>query len=210
MQNVLLSVVVLILMAVTSPITNAAESLKEDNQHIRTWNKFASDCLKLHKTLTSGKHLKHEIEVGGYAHQKQFYVEHRYLDHDRLISKVQWEKDNPDTLHSIEVYLYDKKGRVTRDYAAAFLPYYHNAPVQTLVSFHHYNGDLHAFRSFDASGYRVLERCTGKTADGEEINLILDEDELAEDPDNIIGSKAYNLCFAGLKQKKLGKYVVPQ
>ncbi len=210
MRNSLFSTVLLVLTLTMSSFVNAAESLKEDNQHIRTWNKFARDCLKLHKALTSGKHLKHETEVGGYAHQKNFYIEHRYLDHGRLISKVQWEKDNPETLHTIEVYLYDKKGRVKRDYAAAFLPYYHNAPVQTLVSFHHYNGDLHAFRSFDASGYRVLERCTGKAPGGEEVNLILDEDELAEDPDNIIGTKEYNLCFAGLKQEKLGKYIIPQ
>ena len=210
MPKRLLFIVVLLVAAMPTPLLSAAQALKEDNQHIRSWNKFARDCLKLHKTLTAGKNIRHETEVGGYAHQKNFYIEHRYFDHDRLISKLQWEKDKPDTLHSIEVYLYDKKGRVTRDYAAAFLPYYHNAPVQTLVSFHHYNGNLHAFRSFDASGYRVLERCTGRAPDGEEINLILDEDELAEDPDNIIGSKAYNLCFAGLKQEKLGKYVVPQ
>jgi hypothetical protein len=123
---------------------------------------------------------------------------------------VQWEKDAPDQLHTIEVYIYDEKGRVSRDYMAAYLPHYHNAPTQTLISFHHYSDQLHAFRTFDASGDRILERCEGKNKQGQLVNFLLDEDELYEDPDNVQTSADYKSCFAGLTQTQLGKYILPQ
>ena len=188
----------------------ATEPMKEDSTHVRVWNKFASDILRLHQRLTSGKDLQVKTRIGSYANVKNFYIEHRYFNKDKLISQVQWEKDNPETLHTIEVYVYDDKGRVIRDFLAAYLPFYHNAPTQTLASFHHYNGSLHAFRSFDASGDKVLERCTGKDSKGQEINLLLDEDDLINDPDELIGSKDYLACFTGLKQQQLGKYIIPQ
>ena len=189
---------------------HAFQALKEDNQHIRVWNKFAMDTLELHKKITAGKKLEVKSSLGGYADDKNFYQEQQYFDHGHLISQVQWEKQNLTRLHSIEVYIRDNKGRVVRDFIAAYLPHYHNAPTQTLVSFHHYNGNLHAFRSFDASGFRVLERCTGKNKNGKDVNIILDEDELNEDPDNVMKSSDYKQCFTGLTQTRLGKYIIPQ
>lgn len=191
-------------------VSHAIEPMKADSKHVRVWNKFANDSLSLHKKLTAGKKLQVKTRIGGYANVKDFYVEHRYFDNDKLISQVQWEKDQPTSLHTIEVYVHDETGRVVRDYLVAYLPFYHNAPTQTLISFHHYNRNLHAFRSFDASGDKVLERCTGKDTKGQVINLILDEDDLINDPDEIIGSKDYNHCFAALKQNELGIYIVPQ
>ena len=188
----------------------AAEPMKNDNQHIRVWNKFVADTLNLHQKLTAAKNLQVKTRIGSYANVKNFYIEHQYFNKGKLVSQVQWEKDNPDTLHTIEVYVHDHKGRVIRDFLAAYLPFYHNAPTQTLASFHHYNGQLHAFRSFDASGDMVLERCTGKDMKGQAVNLLLDEDDLLNDPDELIGSKEYKDCFAGLKQQELGKYIIPQ
>ena len=188
----------------------ATEPMKEDNNHVRVWNKFANDSLSLHKKLTKGKKLEVKTRVGSYANVKDFYIEHRYFDNGKLISQLQWEKENPKTLHTIEVYVHDKQGRVIRDFMAAYLPFYHNAPTQTLISIHHYNNNLHAFRSFDASGDTVLERCEGKDNKGQSVNLLLDEDDLFNDPDEIIGSKEYNNCFEGFKQNKLGKYIIPQ
>lgn len=188
----------------------ATEPMKEDNKHVRVWNKFAQDTLSLHKKLTVGKNLSVKTRVGSYANVKDFYIEHRYYNKGKLVSQVQWEKDNPKTLHTVEVNVHDQNGRVTRDFLAAYLPFYHNAPTQTLASFHHYNGNLHAFRSFDATGDKVLERCTGKDAKGQVVNLLLDEDDLLNDPDDLIGTKEYNACFAGLKQQNLGKYIIPQ
>lgn len=200
----------LFLLTLVSTVVNATEPVKEDSKHVRVWNKFADDTLRLHKQLTDGKNLQVKTKVGGYANLKDFYIEHRYFYNDKLISKVQWEREHPETLHTIEVYVHDNKGRVIRDFMAAYLPFFHNAPTQTLISFHHYNDNLHAFRSFDASGDKVLERCTGKNKKGEEVNMLLDENDLFNDPDNIIGSKEYNSCFAGLTQNKLGKYILPQ
>ena len=188
----------------------ATEPMKGDNIHARVWNKFANDCLNLHKKLTDGKVLQVENRVGRYNNVDVFYTEDRYFDKGRLISQVQWENGNQDKLHTIEVYIRDETGRVVRDFISAYLPSYHSAPTQTLVSFHHYNSDLHAFRSFDASGDTVLERCTGKNKKGLPVDIILDEDEIYNDDDGIIGSGDYNECFTGLTQKQLGKYIVPQ
>jgi len=193
-----------------STVVHATEAMKGDNNHVRIWNKFANDSINLHKKLIDGKKLEVKTRIGGYANVKDFYIEHRYFDKGKLISQVQWEKDNPKTLHTIEVFVHDKQGRVIRDFMAAYLPFYHNAPTQTLISIHHYTGGLHAFRSFDASGDVVLERCTGKNEKGHEVNMLLDEDDLINDPDDIMGSKEYNSCFDGLKQEKLGKYIIPQ
>ena len=191
-------------------VASATESMKGDNTHVRVWNKFANDTLALHKKLTDGKNHQIKTSIGSYANVKDFYIEHRYFDNGRLVSQVQWEKDDPTTLHTIEVYVHDKQGRVIRDFMAAYLPFYHNAPSQTLISIHHYTGDLHAFRSFDASGDVVLERCTGKNKNGNDVNMLLDEDDLIYDSDDIMATKDYNSCFDGLKQDKLGKYIIPQ
>lgn len=188
----------------------ATEPMKGDNIHARVWNKFANDCLSLHKKLTDGKILQVKNRVGRYNNVDVFYTEDRYFDQGRLISQVQWENGNKNKLHTIEVYVHDKKGRVVRDFISAYLPLYRNAPTQTLISFHHYNEALHAFRTFDASGDTVLERCTGKNKKGQPVAFILDEDDLYNDDDGIIGSAEYNECFAGLKQNKLGKFIVPQ
>ena len=188
-----------------------AEVLKQDNQHVRTWNRFADGILALHrKQLAKYPHSK-KTQTGGYAGQADFYLEERYYQGKRLLSKVQWEKANPKVLHTIEVYLHDSKGRVVRDYIAAYLPTYHNAPVQTLVTLHRYHGKLHAFRSFDASGYRVIERCTG-TLQAQEVNLLLDEDEIIasqDDPDGVMATPEYRTCFGELAQEA-GKYLTPQ
>lgn len=198
-----------ILLLLLIPTVSAIESMKGDSKHAQVWNKFANDTLSLHKKLKKNKKLDVKSSKGSYANQKDFYLEQRYYENGHLISQLQWEKDQPTRLHTIEVYVRDKKNRVVRDFMAAYLPHYRNAPSQTLVSFHYYNRALHAFRSFDASGSIVLERCEGKDKHGKEIHILLDEDELENDPDNLIGSKVYKNCFSGLKQKKLGKYIIP-
>ena len=189
----------------------AAEPLKQDNQHIRNWNRFAEQVYALHQQLTQADNIRKEIRHGGYAQRPEFYREERFYRGDRLISKVQWEKAKPDQLHAIEVFIYDEQGRVNRDYIAAYLPTYRNAPTQTLISLHRYQGELHAFRSFDASGYRVVERCTGRLH-GKEVHLLLDEDEIYEaqgDPQSIMASETYQACFGDLPTEA-GKYITPQ
>ena len=189
----------------------AADPMKQDNQHVITWNRFAQQVYQLHLQITQTPGISKQTRLGGYAQMPEFYREERFYRGDRLISKVQWEKDNPERFHTVEVFIHDDQGRVTRDYIAAYLPTYRNAPTQTLISLHRYQDQLHAFRSFDASGYRVIERCTG-SLNGQSVNLLLDEDEIYEalgDSQGIMETETYQACFGDL-QTEAGQYLTPQ
>lgn len=200
--------VFLLSMCVVYPVL-AQNNHKAPNKHIITWDAFAKNTLALHRKLTSETPVVKKTKVGGYADLPNFYIQDSYYDAKthKLISQLQWEKAHPKQLHTIEVYLYDDKGRVTRDFTAAYLPDYHRAPTQTLISLHNYNGELHAFRTFDASGYRIVERCTGNFQ-GKEVDMILDEDEIADGSPEM-KTAAYKACFDGV-QLKAGKYLIPQ
>jgi hypothetical protein len=190
--------------------TACAESkTKVPNKHSITWNAFAQNTLALHRKLISEVPVIKKTKIGGYEGLPDFYIEDDYYDanNHHLISQVQWEKEHPKQLHTIVVYLYDDKGRVTRDFTAAYLPNYHTAPTQTLISLHNYSGDLHAFRTFDASGYRIVEGCRGRYQ-GQDVEIILDEDEIADGSPEM-RSAAYQVCFEGV-QLKAGKYLIPQ
>lgn len=207
------SIVVVMLVANTFTYTYAVESTKSNNVHARTWNKFAADVLVLHKHLQKKKKLTVTKQTGGYFGNPDFYNEEIHTDasNGKLVSRVQWEREDPEKLHTIEVFIHDKKGRVIRDYAAAYLPNYRNAPVQTLVSFYVYNGMLMAYRTFDASGDRIGERCVGKLK-GEEVNFLLDEDEIVDALDGYsdrMEQPDYKACFKGLREE-VGKYLLPQ
>ncbi len=191
----------------------ADEAMKSDNEHARVWNQFASDVLSLHEKLIKSKAHTVKTKIGGYFGNKKFYKEETYYDkkNKKLISRVQWERENPENLHTIEVYVRDDKGRVLRDYVAAYLPTYRNAPSQTLISFHNYNGKLHAFRTFDASGARIVERCTG-TLGKQKVNMLLDEDEIYEALDGSsdrMEQPDYIACFKDMPEE-LGEYIQPK
>jgi len=194
-------------------VTITAAEMKGDNVHARTWNKFADDILALHKRIVKQKKLDKTTKAGGYFGNPDFYNEEIYTDvsNGKLVTRLQWERENPETMHSIEVFIRDKKGRVIRDYAAAYLPTYRNAPTQTLVSFHIYNGELVAYRTFDASGDRIGERCVGKLK-GQDVNFLLDEDEIMhalEGNSDRMEQPDYKACFKGLREEP-GKYLTPQ
>lgn len=189
----------------------AAEPMKEDNQHVRSWNAFADNVYQLHQKLSQVDGVSTKTRIGGYAGMPEFYREERFYIGERLISKVQWEKAQENVLHSIEVFIHDDQGRVIRDYIAAYLPTYRNAPTQTLISLHRYHDQLHAFRTFDASGYRIIERCIGQL-EAREVNILLDEDEIDAalgDPNSIMASAEYQACFGDL-QVEAGKYLLPR
>jgi hypothetical protein len=192
----------------------AADSLKEDSKHVKTWNRFADAMYELHKQRIS----KHEIitseKIGGYYNDPDYYreVTYRSKKTGNILSRIQWEKDNPDVIHVIEMYFHDDKGRVMRDYTAAYLPGFRNAPVQTLVAFHGYNKDLHSFRSFDANGNVVFERCEGRFQ-GEHVDLAYEDYDIETmklNPKNSdMTSPVYQACFKGLPDKA-GKYLDPK
>jgi len=208
-----LTVTFLLILLVVFPISEVvADNGKEDNVHVRKWNQFATDLYELHKEQIKGIKTIVKSKKGGYATNKEFYIEKEHFDEQgKLLSRIAWEIENPENIHVIEVFIYNNDGEVIRDYSAAFLPDYRNAPVQTLISLHRYNKGLHAFRSFDVSGDRILERCEG-TYNKKEISFMLDEDELYEligDEKGMMYSKEYELCFGKL-QETLGKYSKPQ
>ncbi|HKK05588.1 MAG TPA: hypothetical protein VKA50_07050 [Gammaproteobacteria bacterium] len=188
------------------------ERMHEDNVHVRTWNRFADDLLALHQRRMARREVRTEERIGGYADIPDFYREVSYFDADtgRLLSRIRWEREHPDTVHVIELYIRDAQGRVIRDYTAAFLPYYRNAPSQTLISLHRYHGDLHAFRTFDASGARIFERCQGNWQE-RDIDVMLDEDEIYDqegEPGSVMESPVYKACFGDLQTTAEG-YLKP-
>jgi len=210
--NLTISSIVTTIILFTVPLTSAAERLKSDNVHARTWNKFASDILVLHQKIAKTQNLTKKTGLGGYFGNPNFYKEEVYTNKaGELVSRIQWERKNPSNLHSIEVFLRDKKGRVIRDYAAAYLPDYRNAPTQTLISFYVYNDKLTAYRTFDASDDRIGERCEG-TLKGKEVNFLLDEDEIVQAMNGFndrMEQPDYIACFKGMPENA-GKFLTPQ
>lgn len=202
-----------VLLAAAAQAAPRIQTMKVDQTHVDNWNAFADACLALHREQIAGRDVRQEERVGGYANYPDFYREVSYYDrtNGRLLSRVQWERAEPDRLHAIEVYVRDGGGRVLRDYSAAYLPQGRNAPVQTLINLHAYNGDLHAFRQFDASGDRLYEYCEGNF-EGEAVQIRLFEDDLAgvsEHADRVMASPAYQACFQDLPPDP-GPYLDPR
>jgi len=187
--------------------------MKEDKVQVKSWNHFVKLSLDLHHRQVKGKKIKKTEKVGGYRSRPEYYREVTYTDvkTGRVLSKIQWEQNQSANVHSIEVFVYNKQGRLVRDYAAAYLPDQRNAPVQTLINFHTYNGGLHAFRQFDAGKDIIYESCEGKF-NGKDHQLRLFEDDLAAtdyDSRQLLKSPVYKACFKGMPSVP-GKYLRPQ
>lgn len=193
---------------------HAAESLKEDKQQVKSWNQFADAMYELHQRRMKKYDVITSEKIGGYYNDPDYYREVTYRNKKtgNILSRIQWEKDNPDVIHVIEMFFHDDEGRVVRDYTAAYLPGYRNAPVQALVAFHAYNGDLHAFRSFDANGEAVFERCEGQFQ-GKSIDLAYEDGDIEIMRRNPKQGEAvtpvYQSCFKGLPENA-GKYLDPK
>jgi len=192
----------LIILAGSMPLSlvaHAKNAMEPDLQHVNNWNQFADQLHIYHKYLLSTHEVTTEEETGGYAGMKEFYNEISYRDQNsnRILSKIQWETDNPTQIHTIEVFVYDKHGTLKSDYLASYLPGYRNAPIQTLINLHYKNDELHSFRQFDASGARIYEYCSGKFF-GEPLLIALEEDDfysLEEQTMKVIDSEEYLACF---------------
>ncbi len=199
----------LLALLVTAPVLAVEqESMKENKSEVRTWNDFVTDLLKLHERQIKDRKITKKEKHGGYSSEPKFYLEEEYVDvkTGKLLSRLQWEREKPENIHAIEVFVHDDQGRVIRDYSASYLPRYRNAPSQTLIFLHDYKDGVHAFRSFDASGDRLFERCQGKY-DGKEIDLRLDEDELEEARyqkrafnKGVMTSAVYLHCFGEIEE----------
>jgi hypothetical protein len=192
---------------------DSVKSILTDMTHVQRWNRFADKLLALHNSIISRHKVRTTESIGGYFREPDFYKDVHYYDADsgRLLSHVQWETKHPDRVHFMEIYEYDSKGRVIRDYGVAYLTEGRNAPVQTLINFHAYPKNLHAFRQFDASNNLIFERCDG-TYKGKEVHISLSEMDilnLEDQPKSLLTSPQYKKCFSGLP-RTAGKYLTPQ
>lgn len=195
-----------------SVMAAASGGLSEDRGHVYRWNKFTDDLYALHLKQVADHEVRKETAVGGYAGNPGFYKQEEYFDagSGRLLSVVLWEAANPDNIHSITVNRYDAQGRLLREYSSSYLPDYRNAPTQTLVFIHRYKEGVHAFRSFDATGDLLYERCEGRFK-GEGVFISLDIDEIEEamgeryqDNAGIMTEPAYVYCFGDMPDSASG------
>lgn len=211
MKLTIRSLMLFLAWGVAIPVS-AATVLKEDAEHVRNWNRFADRLYILHKHQLQNHDIFKRQVTGGYASRPEFYTEVSYYDRktDRLLSRIQWETRRPDTIHTIEVYIYDKQGRLQRDYLAAYLPRFRNAPVQTLINLHYSDKELKAFRQFDASGDRIYEQCRGRYF-GKHVMLALEDYEIPSVigymPKNL-SRELYDACFSEISAEA-GKYLNP-
>jgi hypothetical protein len=207
----LIAVGLILLTASVSARENTRSAQVNDDQ-VQRLNGFVDKLHHLHQQQLQGRKIRETEQFGGYARLPEFYREVSYFDADsgRLLSRVQWERENPDRIHSIEVYVYDGRGRLARDYMAWYLPHYRNAPRQTAVNLHHYEGDLHGWRQFDGVGVRTYEKCT--RVPGEKLVFELAEERIEqaeETPGSVAHTRDYKRCFGGL-EKTAGRYLTPQ
>lgn len=214
MRTLNLAVISFLLAGNIALAAEQADRLREDKEHVSSWNHFADACLDAHnKIIQTHDDLVKKEKLGGYYNKPEFYREVTYTDKKTGLvkSRVQWETENPDNVHVMELFYHDDKGRVERDYTVAFLPVFRNAPTQTLVALHNYNGDLHSFRSFDASGTTVFERCEG-TFKGEDVDISYEDYEIEtlrlRPNKGEMATPLYQACFGDLPLKA-DKYLLP-
>lgn len=179
------------------------------------WTKFAQALEALHKKRITSLDYVTEEKVGGYGGIRanpEFYREVRFNDRKsgRLLAIVQREIQPPNSLHSIELYIYDGQGRILREYLATYLPHRREIPYQTLVTRYAYEGKLQAFRQFDASDDFLFEYCGGEL-DGKKVRIAWDDLDMPDNVNEITDDftrKAYQVCFQSLP-KTAGAYLDP-
>ena len=188
----------------------AAQSLQPQQDQVQRSNAFVETLHKLHRQQVEGKKIRETEAFGGYKDLPDFYREVSYYDTNsgRILSRIQWERENPTRIHAIEVFVYDEQGRVARDYQAWFLPRYRNAPREANINFYSYNDGMRGWRQFDVHGNRTYEKCNA----GERVLVELWDDDISraqDDPKSIMHGAEYRRCFAALATTP-GKYIVPQ
>ncbi len=177
---------------------SSQSAVRENLDQVRVWNDFVDSLLRTHQYWAETRTVKSDERIGGYAGHPKFYreIETRDATTDRLISRLRWERARPTRLHVIEIFHYDARGRLSVDYAAAYLIRFRNAPYQTLVNIHGYTDTLHAYRQFDASGDTIFERCEGQFK-GVSVDLSLDEPE-GPPASELVSPEVYTACFGDI------------
>lgn len=175
------------------------ESVQVDNQRANQWNTFVDEVYQLHLKQIKNKKITTSNRSGSYHRLPNFFQEIKFLDASRnsLLSKIEWETNRPDKIHSIEVRVHDKSNNIIREYSASYLPTFRNAPYQTLINLHHYSDSFHSFRQYDASDNLIYEVC--KSTKTKQKLFEHDDYEIPDDFTQGIGTeKTYQKCFRQL------------
>ena len=201
---------ILLLFATTSFAVEYETHVEVSEKEVDAWNRFATSLLVVHKDLLQRRSYRVEATSGNYGgeYAKDYpFIEERYIDkrNGDLLSHIRWHDKSKNEIHTIEIFIYDKKRNLVRDYAAAYLPHARNAPYQTLINIHSNNDELHAYRQFDANGELLFEKCVGKLYGGE-VKILLEDYEIPDQPFDYTAE--YFACFSGLP-KSAGIYLDP-
>ena len=194
-----------------APLASAQEvdGVRADVNQVRIWNRFADSLYQLHLLQLEEHEVRVETRIGGYPGGMggaDYYREESYYAETggQLLSRIQWERHQPHSIHSIQVNLHDAQGRVSADYYAAYLPSFRNAPMRTQVNLHSQDAELRAFRQFDAQGRRLYEQCRGNFQ-GESLWL---EQEYFPVSEEMRNTEAYTRCFGELDEQA-GEWLDP-
>ncbi|NQV84085.1 MAG: tetratricopeptide repeat protein [Rhodospirillales bacterium] len=184
------------------------KSVKENTQKVQALNAFFDDLMRVHRYRLETRKINKSERIGGYKDMPEHYreVEYRDAKNDHLLSRIRWENKKPGLAEMVEIYIYDKQGRLNVDYLANYVPGYRNAPYQVLVNIHNSDDSLTAFRQFDTFGDRLFERCKGDFFD-QTVDLSLDEIDIPPDPSEVSG-ELYTACF-GLLPITPDRYLKP-
>jgi len=179
----------------------------------KVWNRFVDDLYALHKKQIAAASVDVKERVGGYFQQKNFYKEQSFYDKEtgKLLSLIQWESRKPKNIHVIQVFKYDEKGRLSRDYAASFRTDDHDDPATTEISLFDYPKGLRVFRQFNASNEIIYEHCEGKWK-RKAVNIqldVVDLEEFRDEPNTVMTSPQYSACFSRLP-KSAANYISPR
>jgi len=208
-SKIMLTVIFIIFSCLSVTTSYAEKTVQENKKTVNLWNNFVEDIYKLHLKQTSQSEINKTKRSGSYHRRPDFFQEIKYYDKssNNLLSRIEWETNNPEKIHSIEVLVRDKKDKVIREYSASYLPGFRNAPYQTLINLHHYSDKLHSFRQFDASDNLIYEVCRSLSSK----NKLFEHDDY-EIPDNykhgIGATKSYQRCFKPLP-KTAKAYLIP-
>ncbi|MBC8337286.1 MAG: tetratricopeptide repeat protein [Rhodospirillales bacterium] len=184
------------------------KSVKENVSQVKRLNAFVNDLLTIHRHRVETRKIRKTERVGGYANAPGHYKDIEYFDagNGRLLSRIRWENKPAGLPEMIEVYFYDKQGKLRVDYLAIFLPGHRNAPFSALINVHYRDQSLAAFRQFDLFGDTLFERCQGEHF-GDKVDLWLDEIDIPPSPEEV-SEDLYLSCF-GYLPRFAGEYENP-
>ncbi|MDA1089965.1 MAG: tetratricopeptide repeat protein [Proteobacteria bacterium] len=207
-------VAVLLFAGLTASAAGAQEtkkeikSVKENTSQVQKLNAFVDDLLRVHQYRLKTQKINQTERIGSYQGMPDHYRDVEYHDAATglLLSRIRWENKTSGLPEMIEVYFYDKQGRVSVDYLAVFLPGHRNAPFQAVVNIHTHDDSLSAFRQFDFYEDRLYERCEGDFF-GQKVDLRLDDIDIPPEPEDV-SPELYTACF-GLLPTTVGNYLKP-